>query len=130
MAPALYSLLVPLVLVDVWITAYQFICLPLCGMPAVRRRDYFTLDRHRLAYLNALQKVNCTYCTYANGLFAYAREVAARTEAYWCPIRHGQPIPHAHTYYAGFSAFGDAAAFRRRRSRGLLLARPRRRSSR
>ncbi len=94
-APLIYSVAVPFVLADAWITLYQWICFPLYGIARVPRRDYFVLDRHKLAYLNAIEKVNCTYCSYANGTIAYIREIAARTEQYWCPIKHGGRVPCA-----------------------------------
>lgn len=34
-----------------------------------------------------MEKVNCVYCSYFNGLMSYLREIAGRTEQYWCPIR-------------------------------------------
>ena len=79
-APVIYSLLLPLVMLDLWVTLYQWICFPIYGVARVPRRRYFALDRHKLAYLNGIEKVNCTFCSYANGLIAYVREVAARTE--------------------------------------------------
>ncbi len=79
-APVIYSLLLPMVLLDVWVSMYQWICFPIYGVARVRRRRYFPLDRHRLEYLNAIEKANCTFCTYANGVVGYVREVAARTE--------------------------------------------------
>lgn len=113
-APVTYSLVIPLVLADVWITAYQWICFPLCRIPCVPRRRYFAIDRHRLAYLNPIEKLHCTYCSYANGLIAYIREIAARTEQYWCPIRHGRRIRSAHPRYRLFVDYGDAAGYRAR----------------
>jgi hypothetical protein len=59
-APLIYSLLLPLALADLWITLYQRICFPIYGITRVRRRDYFALDRHKLGYLNAIEKINCT----------------------------------------------------------------------
>jgi hypothetical protein len=112
-APILYSLIVPLALVDFCITTYQWACFPLYGIPRVRRRSYLVIDRHRLAYLNGIEKINCTYCSYANGLIAYVREVAARTEQYWCPIKHARPIPAPHSRYHTFFDYGDAEGYRR-----------------
>lgn len=120
-APLIYSLAVPLLLADAWITLYQWICFPVYGIARVRRRDYFVLDRYRLEYLNAIEKVNCTYCSYANGLIAYIREVAARTEQYWCPIKHGRHVRSPHPRYSLFSDYGDAAGYRVR-SRHLRTA--------
>ena len=112
-APVIYALIVPLVLLDLSVMLYQAVCFPAYGIAKVRRRDYLVFDRHYLAYLNALEKLNCAYCSYANGLIAFVREVAARTEQYWCPIKHARRTMAAHAYYAGFADYGDAEAYRR-----------------
>jgi hypothetical protein len=113
-APVIYSLLVPIVLVDLWVMAYQAICFPVYKIPKVRRRDYLIFDRHHLAYLNTIEKINCAYCSYCNGAIAFIREVASRTEVYWCPIKHARRILGPHPHYQGFADFGDAEAFRER----------------
>ncbi len=79
-APVIYSLIVPFVMIDVWVSIYQAICFRAWGAVRVRRSAFFAIDRHRLPYLNALEKAHCVYCSYVNGVIAYAREVAARTE--------------------------------------------------
>ena len=112
-APIIYSLLIPFVLLDFWVTVYQWICFPIYGMTCVPRRRYFALDRHKLAYLNGIEKVHCTFCSYANGLIAYVREVAARTEQYWCPIKHARVIPAPHQRYQVFLDYGDAPGYRK-----------------
>jgi hypothetical protein len=112
-APVIYSLLLPLALLDAWVTIYQWVCFPIYGIARVPRRDYFVIDRHRLAYLNAIEKVNCTFCSYANGVIAYVREVAACTEQYWCPIKHAQAIPTPHVRYHLFFDYGNAEGYRR-----------------
>ena len=111
--PAIYSLALPFALLDVWVQAYQALCFRLLGIRRVRRHDYLALDRHRLAYLNAAQRVNCFYCAYVNGLIAFVREVGARTEQFWCPIKHRRPAPGQHARHHRFAPFGDAAAFHR-----------------
>jgi hypothetical protein len=111
-APVIYSLIVPIALVDIWVMAYQAICFPIYKIPKVRRRDYLMFDRHHLAYLNIIEKFNCAYCSYANGAIAFVREVAARTEVYWCPIKHARRILGPHPHYQGFADFGDAEGFR------------------
>jgi hypothetical protein len=111
-APVIYSLIVPIALVDLWVMAYQAICFPVYKIPKVRRRDYLVFDRHHLAYLNIIEKINCAYCSYANGAFAFTREVAARTEVYWCPIKHARRVLGPHPHYQGFADFGDAQGFR------------------
>lgn len=108
-APVIYSLIVPLVLLDLFVAVYQQVCFRAYGIPRVRRGDFVVIDRQHLDYLNALQKLNCVYCGYANGLIAYVREVAARTEAYWCPIKHASRVPDPHRKYAEFLDFGDEA---------------------
>jgi hypothetical protein len=111
-APVIYALIVPLVLLDLAVMLYQAVCFPVYGIPKVRRGDYFAFDRAHLAYLNAIEKLNCAYCTYANGVIAYVREVASRTEEYWCPIKHAKRVIGTHARYAGFEDYGDADAYR------------------
>jgi hypothetical protein len=115
-APVIYSLIVPIVLLDLWVMAYQAICFPVYKIPKVRRRDYLVFDRHHLAYLNNIEKINCAYCSYCNGAIAFVREVASRTEVYWCPIKHARRILGPHPHYQGFADFGDAVGFRERLS--------------
>jgi hypothetical protein len=110
-APVIYSVIVAFVVMDLFVTVYMHICFPAYGIPKVRRRDHVKVDRHRLPYLNWVQKVNCVYCGYANGVISYAREVAGRTEAYWCPIKHAERWEGAHDHYAGFMDYGDTADF-------------------
>ncbi len=110
-APVIYSLIVPFVILDLFVVIYQAICFPVYGIPKVRRRDHIRIDRHHLAYLNALQKLNCVYCGYCNGVISFVREVASRTEAYWCPIKHAARVNGTHGRYAGFMAYGDAEGF-------------------
>jgi hypothetical protein len=107
-APVIYSMLLPFLILDLWVTLYQSICFPIYGMTRVPRRRYFAIDRHKLAYLNGIEKVHCTFCSYANGLIGYIREVAARTEQYWCPIKHARAIPAPHQRYHVFLDYGDA----------------------
>ena len=111
-APVIYSMIVPIFLLDVAVMAYQAICFPAYGIPKVSRRDYLVFDRHHLAYLNALEKINCAYCSYANGAVAFMREVASRTEIYWCPIKHARRVLGPHPHYHGFADFGDAEGYR------------------
>lgn len=112
-APVIYSLLLPFVLLDFWVTLYQSVCFRIYGIARVPRRRYFVIDRHKLAYLNGIEKVHCTFCSYANGLIAYVREVAACTEQYWCPIKHARTLPVPHSRYHLFVDYGDAERYRR-----------------
>ncbi|SEP71768.1 hypothetical protein [Thalassovita taeanensis] len=110
-SPLIYSLIIPFVLLDLFVTVYQAVCFPIYEIPKVRRRDHIRIDRHHLAYLNGLQKLNCIYCGYGNGLISYVREIAGRTEAYWCPIKHAARVDGAHDHYAGFIDYGDGEGF-------------------
>ncbi len=111
-APVVYSLIFPFLLLDFFVTLYQFACFPVYGIPKVRRRDHIVFDRHHLAYLNLIEKFNCAYCSYGNGLLAYVREIAGRTEQYWCPIKHASRVHGAHSRYRRFFDFGDAQGYR------------------
>lgn len=113
-APIIYSVIVPLVLLDLAVFLYVLVCFPLWQIKRMRRADYVIVDRHRLAYLNGIEKLNCAYCGYANGVIAYAREAASRTEQYWCPIKHAMRVRAAHPRYRGFVDYGDAEGFRSR----------------
>ena len=112
-APVIYAGIIPLLLLDLFLLCYQHLCFPLYGIPKVRRADYLVFDRTDLPYLNLVEKINCAYCSYGNGLAAYFREVAARTEQYWCPIKHARKILAAHERYPRFFEYGDAESYRK-----------------
>jgi hypothetical protein len=113
-APLIYSLILPFALLDLMVTVYQWGCFPVYRIPKVRRCDYIAIDRQHLAYLNALEKLNCVYCGYGNGVIAYVREVAARTEQYWCPIKHARRTLDPHRHSEAFVDYGDATVYRER----------------
>jgi hypothetical protein len=117
-APVVYSVVLPFFLLDAWVSAYQAICFRAWRIRRVRRGRYIRIDRHKLAYLNGFEKLNCLFCSYANGVIAYVREVAARTEQYWCPIRHARRVRAPHERYARFAAYGDAPSYRKALRRG------------
>lgn len=116
-SPLIYSLVVPLAALDLWVALYQALCFRVYGIERVERARYMVYDRSQLPYLNVIEKVNCAYCSYANGLVAYVREVASRTEQYFCPIKHAKRRLSAHERYARFVDFGDAESFRHERQR-------------
>lgn len=111
-ALVIYSGLVPMLMLDVFLFFYQAICFTAYHIPKAKRSDYVVLDRGDLPYLNAIEKVNCLYCGYGNGLAAYFREISARTEQYWCPIKHARRIAAAHDLYPSFFEYGDAESYR------------------
>ncbi|MBI3187340.1 MAG: hypothetical protein HYZ31_05625 [Gammaproteobacteria bacterium] len=110
-APIIYSMIVPLVLTDIFVTIYQVSCFPVYGIPKIRRKDYITFDHQHLAYLNIIEKFHCLYCSYANGLIAYVREITARTEQYFCPIKHAQKMLGTHHRYPMYLEYGEADDF-------------------
>jgi len=111
-APVIYAGWVAFLLLDLFVSVYQAVCFPVYRIPRVRRSDYVVFDREDLPYLNLIEKFNCFYCSYGNGVVAFAREVAARTEQYWCPIKHARRIQAAHDRYPKFFDHGDAEAYR------------------
>lgn len=112
--PVIYALIVPLALLDLTVTVYQWLCFPVYRIARVQRADYFIFDRRHLEYLNWFERFHCTYCAYANGLLAYAMEVAARTEQYFCPIKHAHRVLGTHGRYDRFLEYGDAADYHAR----------------
>ena len=113
-APVIYSLIVPLVLLDIWVGLYQAICFRAYGIARVKRADHIIFDRQHLAYLNWIEATNCLFCAYGNGLIGYVREVSSRTEQYWCPIKHALKIRDPHQRYYQFLEYGDADGYRAR----------------
>jgi hypothetical protein len=112
--PVILSCIVPILLMDGWASVYQFICFPAYGIPKVRRSDYVVMDRHHLRYLNTIERLNCVYCGYVNGVLAYVQEIAGRTEQHWCPIKHAIRLKTMHSRYTHFLDYGDAGQFRKR----------------
>jgi len=113
-SPIIYSLIFPILFVDICVTIYQKICFPVYGIPDIKRKNYFIFDRQQLAYLNIIEKINCTYCSYAGGVFSYVSEVIARTEQYWCPIKHAKRGLSQHYREEKFVDFGDAETYNAR----------------
>jgi len=110
-APVIYAMVVPFAIFDLAVSIYQLLCFPLYRIRRVRRGDYIVIDRQNLDYLNFFERLHCTYCAYANGVIAYASEIAARTEQYWCPIKHARKVLGTHARYRQFADFGDAAEY-------------------
>jgi hypothetical protein len=46
-------------------------------------------------------------------LIGYVREIASRTEQYWCPIKHARRVIGTHSRYALFEDYGDAEGYRK-----------------
>lgn len=105
--PFIYMMIFPAVILDICLTIYHAVAFPLYKIPKVKRDDYIVYDRRFLDYLNAIQKVHCIYCSYVNGLFAYAVEIAARSERYWCPIKSASKLNSPHSWYKDFADYGN-----------------------
>lgn len=114
-APVIWSIAIPLALLDLMATLYQRLCFPIYDIPPVHRSEFVVIDRHKLAYLNWIEKLNCIYCGYGNGVLAYVREIASRTEERWCPIKHARPVKKPHPRYEGFVDFEDADSYRQKK---------------
>jgi len=106
-APIIYFCLVPALFMDAVVTTYQAICFRVYGIPRVARGDYILFDRYSLQYLNPIEKMHCAYCSYFSGLIAYVQEVSARTDQYWCPIKHARKMSAIHSRYHRFIEYGD-----------------------
>ena len=66
--PVIWACLVPALLLDLVVSIYQAICFPIYRIPKVRRSKFIIIDRHSLSYLNLIERLNCVYCGYFNGL--------------------------------------------------------------
>jgi len=114
-APFIYSMIIPFVFLDITISIYQSICFRLYRIKRVPRAAYIVIDRYKLKHLNSIEQFNCIYCGYGNGVIAYAREIAARTEQYWCPIKHARKVIGRHSRYNNFIDYGDSENYQERR---------------
>ncbi len=106
--PIIYGMIFPLLMLDFFVSFYQWACFPIYGIVKVKRGDYIVFDRHHLDYLNFIEKFHCTYCEYGNGLMSYMAEILARTEEYFCPIKHARKLLGTHARYKRFLAYGEA----------------------
>ena len=112
--PIIYSMIVPLVIFDIFLEIYHRSCFPLYGLPYVKRSEYIRIDRHKLKYLWWLDKFNCAYCGYANGVIGYAREIVARTEKYWCGVKHKKdPNFYEPDHHRDFIEYGDEKGYKK-----------------
>jgi hypothetical protein len=106
--PIIYFMVIPMMLLDLTVTLYQAFSFPIYRIVKVVRADYIVFDRHQLGYLNFYERLHCEYCAYGNGLLAYASEIVARTEQYFCPIKHARKVLGTHARYTRYLDYGDA----------------------
>ena len=112
--PFIYAIIVPAIFMDLVVSLYNRVAFPLYGMSPVRRSDYVVFERRYLRYLGPVQRLNCWYCSYLNGLLPYCTEVGARTERYWCPIKAARRPIAPHRFYDEFAAYGDRSEWERK----------------
>lgn len=109
--PFIYALLLPIGLLDFFVSLYQWVCFPIYRIPPVRRGAYIEIKRKGLESLNIVDRLNCYYCSYANGVLRYAQKIAAETEKMWCPIRQKLRQDYCEpAHHAGFSESGSKEA--------------------
>jgi hypothetical protein len=106
---------IPTVFVDILFYLYMRICFPIYGLEMVKRSEYIqVLDRNKLKYLTWYEKLGCMYCGYMNGVLRWMKEVAGRTESYWCGIMHEKKPnfkTQEHQTRQSFIAFNDKQSF-------------------
>ena len=111
-SPFIYAMIIPAWILDIFLFVYQNINFRVYKIPFVKRENYIVYDRGSLEYLHPIEKLGCVYCSYFNGLMAYSSEIAARTELYFCPIKHKKRLAYRHNYYRFFVKYGDAEEYR------------------
>jgi len=109
--PLIYGMVVPLFMLDACVSFCQWACFPIYEITKVRCSDCLVLDRRHLGHLNVIEKFHCNCCEYGNGLMACMTEILARTEHYFCPIKHAHEILGTHSRYIRFLAYGEADAY-------------------
>ena len=114
--PLLWTLIIPLVITDIWIEIYHRILFPLYKLPYVKRGDYIQImDRAKLPYLNIIQKIYCMYCGYANGVVRYRVQIAWETEHYRCGIQHQEKKTFVtEEHQKDFAKYGDKDDFQKK----------------
>jgi len=106
-SPLIYGMVIPAIFLDMMLFVYCHVVSRVFQIKFDKRSDYIVFDRQYLGYLNVIEKLNCLYCAYFNGLMQYASSIAGRTELYFCPIKHAKKIAYKHEYYDAFLSYGD-----------------------
>lgn len=89
-APFIYGMIIPSLFIHVTAEIYHQVCFRLYGILLLDVRKFIVIDRHKLSKLSLMEKINCVYCGYINGLYAYLVALARKTEEYWCAIKHAE----------------------------------------
>jgi hypothetical protein len=113
-APVIYGMVIPAVILDISLFFYKIVVGKVFRIKFAKRSDYIVYDRQYLGYLNIIEKFNCMYCSYFNGLMHYATAIAGRTELYFCPIKHAKKIAYEHPFHDNFFNYADGEAYQER----------------
>lgn len=113
-SPIIYAMIIPAVLLDIILFIYQQTIFRIYKFKMIKRSDYMFFDHQYLGYLNPIEKLNCLYCSYFNGLMLYASAIAGRTELYFCPIKHAKKVVAQHEFYDAFLSYGDEEEFQKK----------------
>ncbi|MEA2029461.1 MAG: hypothetical protein U9N49_10865 [Campylobacterota bacterium] len=113
-APIIYGMVIPAIIFDILLFVYQQVIFRVFKFKFIKRSDYILFDHHYLGYLNPIEKLNCLYCSYFNGLMLYASAIAGRTELYFCPIKHAKKVTSKHKFYDNFLAYGDETEYQKK----------------
>lgn len=113
-APVIYGMIIPSMFFDMALFIYQQVVFRIFKFKFIKRSDYIIFDHQYLGYLNPIEKLNCLYCSYVNGLMQYASAIAGRTELYFCPIKHAKKLAGEHIYYDTFLSYGDGEEYEKK----------------
>ena len=106
-SPIVYMMIFPAILLDIMLFIYTIVVSKVFKFDFHSRSNYVVFDRQYLGYLNIMEKINCMYCSYFNGVMAYASSIASRTELYFCPIKHAKKVAYKHEFYDMFLSYGE-----------------------
>jgi hypothetical protein len=109
--PIIYSVILPLLVLDAFVSLYQLLCFPIYKVKPFRRSEFIVFDRQELKYLDWISKFHCTYCAYAVGLIGFVSAVIGATEAYFCPIKHRSKQSHGPVRSYPFLAYEQSDDF-------------------
>ena len=109
--PIIYSVILPLLVLDAFVSLYQLLCFPIYKVKPFRRSEFIVFDRQELKYLDWISKFHCTYCAYAVGLIGFVSAVIGATEAYFCPIKHHSKKSHGPVRKYRFVAYEQSDDF-------------------
>ncbi len=121
--PSIIVMVIPAFILDISASFYQAVNFRAYEIPMVDRKKFIFLDRHAFKYLNFMEKFFCVYCGYFNGVMQYVSEIAARTEEFWCPIKHSKKAGFEHKRYKNYLEHGDATDYHAKRKKIRLKMR-------